>query len=369
MRLDPSKKYIHQFDTYDEYNSYVIGSAYTEPFVATHVPMDESVSEISVKYNSDADRQKELMEQPLTFEILSSGNIVWKSVQSANTLVATIEYSKNGGAWTSITSATGDGATISVTTGDVVQFRGDNDQYSTGPYDNNFFSGTTCNFNVKGNIMSLINSTGFSIATTLEKDYALAKLFYRCTKLKDASNLKLPATTLSSRAYYYTFYYCTGMTSTPELPAMTLSTYCYQSMFSNCKSLTKPPKLPATTLANGCYYEMFYACSGLIEPPKLPATTLANGCYYEMFRACTSLTSTPELPAKTLVYRCYRVMFYGCTNLVNIRCLATNISATECTVNWTKGVSELGTFTKDPLMSEWTTGFDGIPENWTVQNA
>ena len=62
-------------------------------------------------------------------------------------------------------------------------------------------------------------------------------------------------------------------------------------------------------------------------------------------------------------------MFYNCTNLNYIKCLATNISATVCTASWVIGVASSGTFVKNPNMSSWTTGVNGIPYNWTVQDA
>ena len=114
---------------------------------------------------------------------------------------------------------------------------------------------------------------------------------------------------------------------------------------------------------------MFYGCTNLTTAPELPATTLAGYCYDGMFRDCTSLTTAPELPATTLVDYCYQYMFYGCTSLNYIKCLATDISATNCTLDWVNGVTSTGTFVKNANMSSWTTGVNGIPTNWTVQDA
>jgi hypothetical protein len=88
-----------------------------------------------------------------------------------------------------------------------------------------------------------------------------------------------------------------------------------------------------------------------------------------MFYRCTNLRTAPELPATTLAKDCYVGMFYDCTNLNYIKCLATNISANNCTGNWVSNVSSTGTFIKDANMTSWTTGNSGIPRNWTVQNA
>ena len=62
-------------------------------------------------------------------------------------------------------------------------------------------------------------------------------------------------------------------------------------------------------------------------------------------------------------------MFYGCTSLNYIKCLATDISATDCTNNWVSGVSSTGTFVKASSMKFWPTGNSGIPTGWAKQDA
>ena len=358
------------------------------------------------------------LEKPLTFNIISGGTIAWTTSDSSNT--KTIEYKLNGGKWTSITSTT-TGAKINVNTGDKIQFRGSNTAYSDYASSYSTFGSSTASFELEGNIMSLINSTDFATATTLESKYTFNGLFNGCTGLTSAENLVLPATTLADSCYYSMFTNCAKLTKAPkELPANTLTQSCYAQMFWNCTSLTKAPKLPATTLANSCYRDMFYNCTSLTTAPELPATTLeyqcynsmfqgcksltqapvlpanslANRCYYYMFKGCTSLTeatelpattlaqdcynsmfdgctslvNAPELPATTLETGCYSYMFYGCTKLKYIKCLTTDISATNCTKNWVDGVAATGTFVKSLNMSGWATGINGIPEGWTVLN-
>lgn len=149
-----------------------------------------------------------------------------------------------------------------------------------------------------------------------------------------------------------------------------LKKYCGACMFGDCASLTTASELPATTLDTHCYYRMFRNCTSLTTAPKiLPATTLAEGCYQQMFYNCTSLTTSPELPAPTLTTSCYFSMLYGCINLNYIKCLASNISASNCTTTWVRNVSSAGTFVKRPSMNRWTTSAKGIPEGWTVEDA
>jgi len=61
-------------------------------------------------------------------------------------------------------------------------------------------------------------------------------------------------------------------------------------------------------------------------------------------------------------------MFYNCANLNYINCLATDISASNCTYNWVSGVASAGTFIKHPDMNDWTIGVNGIPADWTVED-
>ena len=399
--------YLHLFNSVTDFTESYNGNDYHEPWVSL------ILSENRVDYNK-------VPLQPLTFSILSDGNIGWKAYNSSS--VRTIQYSKNGGEWTDITSTT-EGVTIPVVTGDVLKFKGDT--WPGSEYNNYSKFTSTCTFAASGNPGSLkygeetygdealaascyyglfegckfMNSAPELPATTLVSD-CYFHMFYGCTSLTTAP--ELPATTLANQCYREMFYGCTSLTTAPELPATTLAGLCYECMFENCTSLTTAPELPATTnLPNGCYFRMFGGCTSLISPPELPATTfntnqyqvsqyyqmfkgctglttapdlpvttLTQNCYYGMFENCTSLTTAPELPATTLKNNCYSRMFSGCTNLNYIKCLATDISATDCTSNWVNGVAGTGTFVK-PASTDWSskTGNDGIPSGWTVQGA
>ncbi len=225
-------------------------------------------------------------------------------------------------------------------------------------------------------------------ATTL-KQFCCAWMFESCSKLavapalpatnldsecyramfKGCKNLTaapaLPATTLVDNCYQEMFSACSSLASAPELPATTLADWCYNLMFSGCSSLTTPPELPVTNLKQHCYGSMFYSCKNLAVAPELPATNLKRYCYDSMFYGCTSLTSAPDLPAATLEGYCYREMFKGCSSLNSVTCLATDISATDCTTDWLDGVAATGTFTQAPGVA-WPTGANGIPSGWTV---
>ena len=254
---------------------------------------------------------------------------------------ATIEYSKNGGEW--ITATFGTSSTVltnylPIETGDVFRFRNINSNPSSTNFYNIGCNNYDVNLKVYGNIMSLVDGDNFTTLFALTKSYQFTRLFERNYALRDASNLVLPATLLTSS--------------------------CYYGLFLGCQQLTAVPVLPATTLAGGCYSTMFQACTGLINAPELPATTLAEGCYRSMFQGCTGLTSAPELPATTLNYSCYYQMFYNCSNLKYVKCLAEENG--YGTGGWLENVSPNGTFVKKSG-STWTTGNSGIPSGWVIQ--
>ena len=281
----------------------------------------------------------------------------------------TIEYSIDGGnTWNTYTSGitlTGRGAKVS--------FRGDNAAYAVqlSPAEKNAsnFSCTNDCY-IYGNIMSLVSSTDFATANTLSETYTFYKLFSGNDRIysNPSKTLVLPATTLTTSCYSYMFNRCYNLETAPELPATTLAIECYQGMFQSCSSLTTAPELSAEALENSCYFDMFANCVDLETAPELPATTLAKSCYEGMFTNCTSLTTAPDLPATTLVERCYQNMFQGCTSLNSVKCLATNISASDCTFDWLSGVAATGNFTKASSMTGWTRDTSGIPSGWTVYN-
>lgn len=347
--------------TADTYSSLTIRTANLTVKSNLNTAVTKTVSIIQEGYDYSSEY--------LTFNITSNGTIKWKTQGSSFT--TTISYSKDdGNTWTSITSTTA-GTNINVSVGDKILFKGENAGY----YDNdnhisNSFSDSTAQFEIEGNIMSLLYGDNFTGQATLQSTHTFDGLFNSCYGLTSAEKIVLPARTLTNSCYQMMFSNCTGLTTAPAiLPATTLANNCYHTMFGYCSKLTTTPILLATTLAFGCYMYMFRYCSSLTTAPELPATTLASFCYHTMFEGCTSLTTAPVLPATTLPNSCYASMFNGCSSLNYIKCLATDISATGCTGNWVNGVSSTGTFVKDASMTGWTTGNSGIPSGWTVQDA
>ena len=249
----------------------------------------------------------------LAFRVTVSGTIAWQAFGTG--YAKTIEYSVNGGTWTSITAVATTPATISVAANDVVRFRGTNSTYAGSKANYSGFEGGTATFNVEGNIMSLVYGDNFIGNTTLSGTYNFCSLF-KNANVVSAENLVIPMTSLTN--------------------------YCCRAMFSLCVSLTTPPVLPATTLAQGCYWYMFEGCA---------------------------ISTAPDLPATALVRECYGYMFTACASLSAVKCLATSgFGTTDCLTKWLNGVAAGGIFTKDDSATSWPTGVNGIPSGWTVVN-
>ena len=325
-------------------------------------------TEVTVTYSGTrkvigvkAEKILDMRSTPLTVEALTAGIVTVNSPNSG------MQYSLNGGAKTAMSGKT----EIPVQAGDQVAFYGNITQYL-----GTRIGGSGDGFQVKvyGNIMSLVDETGFATAMTLTVDFAFNSLFKSNTTITDISNLVLPATELSQGCYGGMFSGCTGLTALPAdlLPATTLALSCYGSMFNGCTGLTTLPAnfLPATKLAESCYGSMFYDCKGLTTVPAdlLPATTLAQSCYNYMFEECSNLTAAPDLPAPALVDQCYGRMFHSCSKLASITCRATSgINTDNSTADWVTGVAATGTFNAVSTAT-WPTGTSGIPDGWSRVN-
>lgn len=225
---------------------------------------------------------------------------------------------------------------INVPNGGSILFRGitNNLGYGDGT---NFSFRMTGEFEVSGNIMSLIN-----FEEDIPSEYCFARLFYNCQSLVSIENLSLPAMRLMPR--------------------------CYYAMFYNVNKAVTPPQLPATELADYCYWCIFESCTSLKTAPALPATNLKAGCYRSMFYKCTSLETVVELKGTTLYSECYQTIFYNCNKLKGIIVHFNSwTSATNATVNWVSGITNnTGTFTIKSAILPIERGVNRIPSNWTV---
>lgn len=229
----------------------------------------------------------------------------------------TLEYSTDKKTWNTITFDWTYGTQhttelpVKLNTGEKMYFRNDTRKFSNSTFEYISFLSSVSS-NVGGDIRTLSNYLDVD-SETKPQPYMFCSLFRGNKFIVDASNLRLPYTTLEKG--------------------------CYSGLFENCSSLTTPPtEFPATTLANNCCENMFIFCSSLTTAPTLHATKLETNCYYQMFSNCSKLKS--------------------------ITVHARDISATNCTNGWLSNVASSGTF-NNMGFAPFKTGSSGIPSGWT----
>ena len=290
-----------------------------------------------------------LVDMELIFEILTDGDIIWKA--TSDNIAKTIQYSRNGRPWQTITATT-EGVVIPVRAGEIIGWQGHNTFYAAAgeteewkePGEYNSWGSSTATFNVRGNIMALVDEEEFESKTTLVSPFTFARLFSG-SKVVDASGLRLIATTLSENCYRSMFSGCTMLTALPNLPATTITPSCYRGMFEGCTSLTTSSVLPALVAQENCYDYMFSGCTSLTTINMPAATTLATYCYNGMFLGCTSLVNVPNLPAATTAKWCYINMFKGCTSIVTAPRILSTVMANSCCVDMFNNCTSLTTAT------------------------
>lgn len=174
--------------------------------------------------------------QYLTFNIKSDGNIVWtNSGMTTSSNRRTIYYSLNDGAWTQLPTST---TSFNVVTGDVVRFKGTYTSYASSWNKAYTFSGSTADFDVCGNINSLVLGDNFVDAEDPTiANYGFTRMFMS-TNVIDASNLILNSKTANQSKYQSLFNRCSKLTKAPDLIASALSTNDYTAMFDGCSNLS-----------------------------------------------------------------------------------------------------------------------------------
>ena len=307
----------------------------------------------------------------LYIESLGDGNTISLINQGngSTNVTPTLEYSTDKNTWNTITFdwTSGEHTTelpVKLNTGEKMYFRNDTRKFSNS-YNKCISFLSSVSSNVGGDIRTLSNYLDVN-SETKPQEYMFKGLFYNNKFIVDASNLRLPYTTIENYCYSDMFSGCTSLTSAPtELPATTLKMYCYSSMFKGCTSLTSAPALPATTLDLGCYSYMFLGCTKLTSAPALPATTLISSCYQSMFENCTKITSAPELPATTTKQYCYNSMFKGCTSLTSAPTLPATTMTQYCYQSMFKGCTSLTSAPTLPATTLAESCYSGIFQGCT----
>ena len=246
--------------------------------------------------------QNAVIRTPLTFTGKDTTNAI-QLTKIGNPNAISLQYSKNGGQWTTYTID----EIIEFGNDETVAFKGNNSAFNVG-YNNQYQFVMTGIIDATGNIQSLM---GYS-------------------------------DTVVDNCYYRLFRQCNSMRTAPQLPAMNLANSCYRFMFNECLNLITAPQLPATTLVQQCYDNMFFGCSNLTGCPNIAGTNLVNQCCQSMFQSCPKFSYV-------------RVNFANTTLNINS---STNL--------WFNGASSTGTFVCPTSLTIGSRSDSTVPTGWTI---
>lgn len=142
---------------------------------------------------------------------------------------------------------------------------------------------------------------------------------------------------------------------------------CYQTLGAAClKSVDEDILLGFDELRASCFNGLLSG-SDIVIAPKLPQVfEIAENCFRSML-SNTNITESPMIPWPELPTKSCAYMFNGCGSLAKITCLSADVSASDCTLNWTAGVASSGVFVLPIGMTDWQNGDSGIPSGWTTE--
>lgn|GEM_PF-5254176 len=279
----------------------------------------------------------------LCFTALESGTFTLTIPAAVTpTYLSYVEWSKDGRTWNH-TDNTSEAVTIQVdvASGEKVYWRGSGRRMATGYPDGRFskFS-STCQFDLSGDIRSILYLDDFSVTTTTQQ-YCFTGLFYGASVI-DASNLRLALT--GDSAYMMCFRGCTQLVHAPSL-------------------------MEGGAIMHWQFHTTYQGCNRLVTGTDIQATSVASvGCYYT-YRGCTSLMKAPDISSVISVgQQGFYAMFYNCSSLNYVKCLASSFYEDDTTSNaatyaWLSGVSSTGTFIQAEGVT-WPRGASGIPTGW-----
>ena len=258
------------------------------------------------------------------------------------TYLSYVEWSKDGRTWNH-TDNTSEAVTIDVqvASGEKVYWRGSGRRMATGYPDGRFskFS-STCQFDLSGDIRSILYLDDFSVTTTTQQ-YCFTGLFYGASVI-DASNLRLALT--GDSAYMMCFRGCTQLVHAPSL-------------------------MEGGAIMHWQFHTTYQGCNRLVTGTDIQATSVASaGCYYT-YRGCTSLMKAPDISSVISVEKQgFYAMFYDCSSLNYVKCLASSFykddtASNAATYVWLSGVASTGTFIQSSGVT-WPRGASGIPTGW-----
>jgi hypothetical protein len=299
---------------------------------------------------------------PSGWLVLPSDSFAITSLAANNTITLTnnrksstnssFSYSLDKGAtWTYFTLSSGQTKTIAtINSGDTIHLKGSNNTLASNYNYGHYFRGSG-DYEISGEISSLINGNDSDTEINGASRYAFAQLFSGDTHLVSAENLRVSSRALPQDCFNNTFRDCTRLTSAPELPSTNLGNSCYSSMFEGCIALSKVPSEIRFTSVGGSQVFQRMFCMSRTSKVTTPAMTTTPKLFGDWG------TTTPT----------NQQMFCGNGNLNKIYCYWTMNSSFTLT-NWVNYTADSGVTFYKRSTATFARGVNGIKTGWTVVN-
>lgn len=229
-------KFVKKFETSIQFNNFVLDS--------TNTPNVSLVEGVGLTYTKYIPEVHNYALDYLTVVALENLEIYFGWNDDDPEPIDGISYSlDNGQTWSNEDRSVDENNKISLSAGNKLLLKSytmiNNSQTFGQSGRNTNLIQSSGNYNIEGNIMSLVDGDNFvENETDINKfsDYHFAGFFSGDTHLISAENLILPSV-VRDGMYIYTFRGCSSLTTAPELLANTLTDYCYMDMFSGCTNL------------------------------------------------------------------------------------------------------------------------------------
>ena len=297
-----------------------------------------------------------------------SGNFNFGSYVNSSSIT---EYSTDGVNWTSYNFNVR--PYISVSPNQKLYLRGTNWVNDGGATNGGTRIHFDKNYNVGGNIMSLVNyNTMNDVTITPADNNGFGSLFYGETNLISAANINFGnVSSIGKSTFYNCFRGCSNLISLPDFSVIsTIGQSSFEQCFLNCVSLQTPPDFSnVTSIGTSGLSTCFKNCTSMTQCVNLnKITTIAGDALRNCYEGCTSITTGLDLSKVTKVslYGCAS-LYKGCTSLTSVT--APNISTwyQNGMSSWLSGVSASGTVYA-PTGVTIPTSASGIPSGWTRQD-
>lgn len=259
------ENYLRVFDTEADYDSAKQDFAYP-----------------TISYVKETDKlfyMSKLLRNYFYIEALADGMTVMLSYKLTEDTTGApandLEYSTDLSTWNTLSMNT---ASPAINTGEKIYLRGNAVVDENIPGIGQFTISQQCN--VGGNVMSLLFNDDFEDKTDLTGYVAAFTGLFMEQPIVNASELILPATTLSMACYGSMFQGCTSLTTAPALPATTLADNCYTVMFGNCSNLNNIKMLATDISATECldnWVNGVSATGTFVKNPALSEETIGRG--------------------------------------------------------------------------------------------